>query len=378
MWLADRDRRYQEYQLANRLLVFAPNGQVYFSCRQAVYSEEVVTGAGLEVDAAMLQGAEMIKTRPDQNRLWSTYRRAVEAYAARKLSHQADVIDAFSGILSTLSNARCVEGIPVPLLNIALLWQPQERLHRRDGFASWSWTGWVGKVHWLGEETLDVFQEVEKSELDALVAWNKVNGWIVWYSSLGTNCKSAAFRVDGPPWLHGTSPEKVLQDERFPDQPQHYAPTADLLPDRLASFPHSPSSVRYLQFWTMSLRFDIALDTTAVMRYSSLGPDNTGNGLRRFILHNSECHECGWVLLDEGWIERVVNKSAGAQEFILLSEAQCDSGELQAENSRSGGRQYNAMMIGLRHDMYERTGLGRVMVSAQTCMEMMWKEILLG
>lgn len=143
------------------MLIFASNGQVYFSCNSAVYSDEVITGARLDTDAAMFQGAEIIKLRSDPSQPWNTYQRGVEAYTTRFMTNPKDIINVFSGMLNALTNARCVEGIPVPLLTVAILWQPRQRLKRRSGFSSWSWTGWEGKVHWLGKNQLnDLCEEV--------------------------------------------------------------------------------------------------------------------------------------------------------------------------------------------------------------------------
>ncbi|KAH7089582.1 heterokaryon incompatibility protein-domain-containing protein [Paraphoma chrysanthemicola] len=370
---------YQEYQLAKRLLVFAPNGQVYFSCNSAVYSEEVITGSVLDSDAAMMQGAQLIKVRPAPRRLWSTYKRAAESYTARNLSHQSDVVDAFTGILQILSNGRCVEGIPVAVFEKALLWQPRERMLRRTGFASWSWTGWKGRIRWSDDLNPASANEDEESESVALETWRKHSTWIVWYSCLGTNCRSPAFRMDGPPWLTGTAPEENAQNRRFLGLPQNVSLTPNLLPDTLGARKDQSRSreLRYLQFWTVSLTFEIELDTTAVLRYNSLEPENTGNGMRIFTIRSNAGQNRGWVLLDETWIELIVNKAVGAQEFILLSEVSTHKewGEASPEHDK---HEYNAMMIIWKDGIAERAGLGRVETDASSIANMTWKEVLLG
>jgi len=357
--------------------VFAANGQVYFSCKEAVFSEEVIAGTALESDAAMLQGAEVIKIRPDRNRLWSKYRQAVESYTARQLTDEGDAIDAFSGLLHTLHGGRCIEGIPKPIFDLALLWQPRTQIHRRKEFPSWSWAGWKGRVHWLDAKFVESFRKESVSEAEAVEAWSKASTWIVWHSSSTENCRSSAFRVDGPPWLLGSLPDSALHKERFPGLPQGCTPTPALMPDRLKGTVVASHDLRYLQFWTISIRFDIALETTAVMRYTSLEAENTGNGLRRFILHDSNAHQHGWVLLDDRWIEVVVNESARSQEFILLSEAGNHGGPGDALGEPKQ-RQYNTMMITWKDGIAERAGLGRVEIDASMSREMEWKEILLG
>jgi hypothetical protein len=49
----------------------------------------------------------------------------------------------------------------------------------------------------------------------------------------------------------------------------------------------------------MSMRFAIDLDTAAVIQYSSLEAEDTGNGLRRSMLRDKYATDNGWVLLDE-------------------------------------------------------------------------------
>jgi hypothetical protein len=82
--------------LAERVLVLAPNSQVYFSWVSAVYLEEVVTRSALDVDLAMLHGPEMLKVRPHLDP-------------------------------RNLVDVKCIEGIPpLPAFEMALLWQPYD------------------------------------------------------------------------------------------------------------------------------------------------------------------------------------------------------------------------------------------------------------
>ncbi|KAF2030741.1 hypothetical protein EK21DRAFT_88653 [Setomelanomma holmii] len=368
---------FQEYQLANRLLVFASNGHVYFRCSQAVCSEEVIAGGELEPDAAMLEGARMIEVRPERLRLWSAYREAVQAYTTRILSHQEDIIDDFSGILHTLYIGRCMEGIPRPIFDIAILWQPRERVYRRREFPSWAWAGWKGRVCWLENTHLESFFKNSSSETAAMNGWSKVSAWIVWHSSSRKNCQTQAFRSEGPPWFHGTAPSEKMQESRFPHRLGSISPTPTLMPDRLDRIKTHAQEFRYLQFWTISMRFRIDLERTAVKRRSSLEPENTGNGLRRFIIFDTLGQSCGWVLLDEAWIEQVVSRKTHAQEFILLSEVSAGS-ESSAKSSVNNRREYNAMMITWKDGIAERAGVGCIKTDADSIRNMTWREILLG
>jgi hypothetical protein len=321
----------------------------------------------------------MIKIRPGPSLLWSTYREAVESYTARQLSNEGDAIDAFSGLLHTLYSGRCIEGIPKPIFSVALLWQPRERLRRRKEFPSWSWVGWKGRKHWLGLDFLRSFEGESVSEADAIGAWSKANTWIVWHSASSKNCRSSAFRTDGPPWLLGSAPEQALHEERFPGLARNITPNPTRMPDILRPSLGYSHDLRYLQFWTVSMHFCLELEATAVLRYTSFEPENTGNGLRRFTLRDTTARQCGWVLLDEDWIEPVVSGSVKSREFILLSE----TGQRKRPNASPDAtqppcREYNAMMINWNDGIAERAGLGEVVVDASMSGEMAWKEILLG
>lgn len=153
------ESRFQEYHLANRLLIFASNGQVYFSYKETVYSEEVTPGKHFEPDAAMLNGAQPMSLHLDQDRQWSTYRRVVQEYTKRKLTQPGDVLNAFSGVSKNICRERFIDGLPVYMFDLALLWQPREYLQRREGFSNWSWAGWIGQVHFSDDRCLDDYRE---------------------------------------------------------------------------------------------------------------------------------------------------------------------------------------------------------------------------
>ncbi|KAF2184100.1 HET-domain-containing protein [Zopfia rhizophila CBS 207.26] len=380
---------FQEQQLATRLLIFASNGQVYFSCKEVVFSEEVVCEYEPGPDAAMLEGANLVKIRPDPINFWTTYRRAVESFTARRMTHEGDILNAFSGILRMICPERKLEGIPIPVFDLALLWQPRERLRRRMGFSSWSWAGWVGQVHWYEDRSIEYFHQFYDTEQDQVNAWMKTRNWIVWYSSWGSNTKSRTYIMEGPPWLCGATAREAEHQERFAGQPRNFLPTTSLLPRRLDRLENQRQHIRYLQFWTLSAYFDIkSLDKAAVIPYSSSGAEHTGDGLRVFVLRNKFQQDCGWVLLDEDWVERVNREGVRLQEFIMLSEGCHPMADQRPQNLQpykanhlDDFKQFNAMMINWRGGIAERVGLGRVMKDAlvHACgRDMKWKEILLG
>lgn len=379
------DTRFQEYQLSHRLLIFCENGQVYFSCKEGVCSEEVVLSKNFEPDAAMLDGAQLIKLDSHSDILWSTYSRAVGTFTGRKMKNEKDALNAFAGILRMICPERTLEGLPVPVFELALLWQPKQRIQRREGFCSWSWAGWTGQVHWFNDQCLENVEESSASEKRRVECWAKARTWIVWYSSWGANTRSPAYLLDGPPWLHGSAPSASIQQERFPKQSCCFMPTPSLLPRRLDRLGNQRRNIRYLQFWTASAYYRIELDQRAVIRYESLGPENTGNGLRLFLLCDDDNRKCGWVLLDEGWVEISAKQDTRLQEFILLSEGRCKRSHpnkgSKDQPPENDFLEFNAIMITWTGGIAERAGLGRIRKTAlsRSCKRpMKWKEILLG
>lgn len=76
----------------------------------------------------------------------------IEQYSSRNLTWEGDIIRAFAGATEVMSKTfpgGVNQGLPVFFFDIALLWQPEEELQRRQGQPSWSWTGWKGRVDCL-------------------------------------------------------------------------------------------------------------------------------------------------------------------------------------------------------------------------------------
>ncbi|KAJ8114527.1 hypothetical protein OPT61_g3614 [Boeremia exigua] len=351
---------FQEYQVANRLLVFVPNGLVYFSCKEAVYAEDVVPSKDFDTDLAMLSGAESVRLRPSMSKHWQTYQRAVENYSERVLTKQEDALDAFSGILHTIDKKRSVMGLPVSVFDKALLWQPKQRLQCRQTFSSWSWVGWIGGVHWLRNGN-SASQDTHPD----------LRTWIVWYSSSTVNCNTSAFLLHGPPHLPCPTPTNNARSSLFTANPRTCVPTPTLLPHRLRSSGAQHEGLQFLQFWTFSAQARIRLDPLAIVKNRSLLVENTGNGLRKFHVLNDQDRYCGWVLLDQTWIETIFAQRGATYEFVLLSEVDTDDLE-------SDGNAFNAMIITWTDGIAKRAGLGQIMDRAICNIDVEWKEILLA
>ena len=334
----------------------------------------------------MLDGTQPLNMECDSNHQWRTYARAVKAYTARQLTNPGDILNAFSGIANTIYHGRLIDGLPVSAFDLALLWQPQVLLKRREGFPSWSWAGWIGQVQHEAR-CLEEFEDECDSEREQIEQWVKARTWIVWHSSRGTHSTAPFYLQNGPPCLH--SSVSIMATRRFPGQSQNVSPTPSLLSTALNISNKRARENRYLQFWTISAYYSIELDKSAVLKYSSSEPENMGNGLRRFNLHDKLGQKCGWILLDKGCIHPFSNKVEALYEFLILSEIKSSStSDASMPNEIDTGTkiernlsEYNSMMVILKHGILERAGLGRVESTAlvNSCKRpMRWKEILLG
>lgn len=172
----ERAWTFQERILSPRCLFFYDTLESpFFVCRQEIacdvprhfrddeeYSTRIMVPKAhlLNPLASFFDGLERFRNVPLRRfETCSRYDQLVSWYTARKLSYSSDVLDAFSGILKTLSasdNWHFVAGIPVETMAFGLLWTPvgsirhrqrnQKSLTPRNSFPSWSWTGWQGRV----------------------------------------------------------------------------------------------------------------------------------------------------------------------------------------------------------------------------------------
>jgi hypothetical protein len=99
------------------------------------------------------------------------YDKLVSDYSQRQLSHEADAVDAFRGIMGIMSEASAgdfILGLPEDILDLALLWVPLSRpLQRRkdQSLPSWSWVGWKGELHYYELTPVHVQGVVREGEV---------------------------------------------------------------------------------------------------------------------------------------------------------------------------------------------------------------------
>jgi hypothetical protein len=118
-----------------------------------------------------------------------TYFKSVASYTDRNLTYPSDILNAFAGILAIQKqdfNCQSYQGLPTAIFDMALLWQPFRKMKCREGFPSWSWTGWEGPVIWAGD-TMELTSygdsPTRDEEYRKVDLWHQNKTWIDWYCS---------------------------------------------------------------------------------------------------------------------------------------------------------------------------------------------------
>ncbi|CAN9174446.1 unnamed protein product [Alternaria alternata] len=186
---------FQEHHLSPRLLYFTPT-QVYYECSCSSFCEDVAWES-VSKQVYMAPGSTLWSTKlrydtadPRENwgqwhlsrtrlspapEMWNIYKMAIEAYTSRDVTYPSDILRAFEGVSTVLSEALGTDfwqGIPENILPLALCWQSDGRFRRRetqlDGeaassmlFPSWSWAGWDCPV------SLNMFMSIYRCKNEA-------------------------------------------------------------------------------------------------------------------------------------------------------------------------------------------------------------------
>ncbi|KAL1616425.1 hypothetical protein SLS56_011416 [Neofusicoccum ribis] len=177
---------FQERLLSRRHLIFLEEG-VHFNCRSMTWTEDVAAEKGetnrhyqmfdfegVTDEDRWFSGISRKGSQPRKKDEYTLrgpdatfpsfvdYCSLVSNHLQRDLSYEEDVINSFSGILSSLSHAfgSFYYGLPEVFFTLALLWQPRYLCRRRLNtttkqvameLPSWSWAGWTCEVdleHW--------------------------------------------------------------------------------------------------------------------------------------------------------------------------------------------------------------------------------------
>lgn len=150
---AQRGWTFQESLFSRRLLVF--NVAVSWLCGRTVRHEcfedsAIIFADDLFPDEREHSGAPMglmslITSVPCLGR-WGLL---VQDYSRRNVTFEDDYVRAFAGATNAMGSrfpGGMLHGLPMFYFDLALLWQPETAVARRNGQPSWSWIGWHGSV----------------------------------------------------------------------------------------------------------------------------------------------------------------------------------------------------------------------------------------
>lgn len=162
MW-ASRAWTYQEGLLAQRRLFFTDR-QVYFESNDMVDSEFTTRN---DILTRVLD--PRICSQVTSPTFSGGIHACIEEYTFRKLTFPSDIMNALSGILNYYAREHHIShlwGIPfsnntpssinepprkrIITFEESLRWYPRGFQARRQGFPSWSWSGWYGSITWRG------------------------------------------------------------------------------------------------------------------------------------------------------------------------------------------------------------------------------------
>lgn len=175
---------FQEQIFSRRLLVF-DNTSVTWECHCAVWLE------GMEAEEGQCQNNKDMVAQGFSFAVEPSlrdYARHVAEFNRRRLSYPEDALDAFGGVLATLSTAFVggfICGLPAMFFDAALLWYSESPLERRlarrldddtEGAStgpmppSWAWAAWGGKIAFPSCE--DNIPGAQDDKIRPLVQWS--------------------------------------------------------------------------------------------------------------------------------------------------------------------------------------------------------------
>lgn len=209
---------YQERLLSTKRLYFCKD-QLFFDCQHGQYREDML----IEPHSKTRPGKVTFDSDPKHGTAHKiAYRKKLNLHVyediffeltSRNLSYEEDIINAFQGVSNVLSrdlfnSSPFLFGIPLCMLDLALLWYPTSTLHRRKRvgsnpcyFPSWSWAGWVGhfELDWYGN-----ISEKTTSQVGYLSA-----------DGSDTPLEAELTGMPGSSWLHWNLWERNVGDGQF-------------------------------------------------------------------------------------------------------------------------------------------------------------------
>lgn len=261
----------QEELLSTRILVFI-NSQVYYHCSRSHYSESLTWPGNPLLDQEISMGSLFHRILKLPQTSFSDFSLMIRYYTLRKLSFQSDILRAARGMLrkySILSGLQCFEGLPAPLDQSLLFHKSPEISEvygRREGFPSYSWTGWKSVPqysNYLEAESLSISNDKHVEGKPAEFG-SGLRCWILWHCRLEDG---SIRRITDTGRLRRSFFPKIEDSkgnarQRFQEVSASVS-DVDFGPVRLNSYP-------LLLFWTICV--NLSLESAPQENGSSSGP----------------------------------------------------------------------------------------------------------
>lgn len=415
---------YQERLLSQRKLYFTAD-QLFFECDHGQFQEDMYTDAHIQRKSESIThdtNSIVYDTDPHygtdykieyRNKInLAVYEEIIFEYTSRNLSHEEDITDAFQGVANLLSHhlfngSPFVFGIPLCLLDVALLWQSDGPLRRRHRisqkllmFPSWSWAGWVGRIefNWYAntsERTLSrvIWLEANESDLPVESEWTGIPKrtwpkWALWKRHVDTGEWVYYTRMDGDgdSWFCHPIPDRV------DPQPSPVNSTTGHL-RVLAEIAKLAVTGKHSGRWSQNPKCDEGV-----------------HEMCELSIFDSDGIRAGILFIDGNTFRRL---SAGLHEFIKLSQTTLSHGESDPAWDESTERYsgepghlsinprspldaedepfdpscydlnicwcfYNVLMIEWQDSVAYRVGIGQVHIHAFDNASPQWHKMVLG
>ncbi|KAI9688356.1 MAG: hypothetical protein M1822_001305 [Bathelium mastoideum] len=312
---ATRAWTMQEELLSSRLLIFV-NNQVYFRCEQALYSEEMNWQGVRLTNSSLVDGSDasifswIVALRTGLATSFWAFSMMMRHYTKRKLTYSADVLRAARGMLrkySLITDTHCFEGMSCPLEQSLLFQIDYEDVSntasRREGFPSYSWTGWNwgNSIAWPWE--LKFMEMIKNDEpLSSETAEEnefsqetiKFRTWIVWhFISAGKVCG-----IDSTGSPKGLTSSPTLEQAQMSSKALFQGLPASGSDD--ATIPRTASEFKYptLLFCTVCVNLKLRINTHTIWNEAERQHVTAADPVSKCDAGDGEGLRCGDVSLD--------------------------------------------------------------------------------
>jgi hypothetical protein len=391
------------------MLVFV-NEQVYFRCRQCIWSEDTCADRfpdkQLSDEWSVNLMSYMATSNSDTGNLeddpepLSGLTNILEYYSTRELTHESDAIDAVSGILQIVSasmKSNLLQGLPIVAIDYMILFRvhtedQQESTNilgiarRRMSFSSWSWAGWKAKTSWYS------YPDVSPIYPQKFNLWLDHGAWIVWYKSVGTEAPKAILAEENLKAQHRGEEEVCYSRTSQPDLSGRFGKldTSRTIPAALTSTTSPYSDQELLRFYTVTVTLKVSLEIPAQLPWPTNTENDASDVEPSAALYDSEGSFAGLLIFD---IANFVGED-GEYELTILSDSRTslfhrmdlpDASHLNPfvshYDTEQDWRLYWVMLLIWNEGVAERRGLGQLL---QSSVEKsfppgpQWSEIVLG